>query len=65
MACRTVLALVIVIAASGCSTNSTVESASAGATGPVPNMIAKRAVTEVDCSKPVDMNYAGNLRCKK
>jgi len=76
MTYRTALALIaVVVAASGCSTiekwrnsaapkSRAVESASAGATGPVPKMVAKRQVTEVDCSKPVDLNYTGNLRCK-
>jgi hypothetical protein len=75
MAYRIALALVLLIAASGCSSiekwrdsaapkSRTVESASAGATGPVPKIAARRQVTEVDCTKPVDVSYSGNLRCK-
>ena len=30
---------------------------------PTPEMATGRSITEVDCSKPVDMT-AGNLRCK-
>jgi hypothetical protein len=32
-------------------------------TKPVPEMASGRRVTEVDCSKPVDLSY-GNLKCK-
>jgi hypothetical protein len=32
-------------------------------TQPTPELSGSRRITEVDCSKPVDMT-AGNLRCK-
>jgi hypothetical protein len=32
-------------------------------TEPTPDMAAGRSITEVDCSKPVDLSR-GNLRCK-
>lgn len=75
MAYRLAVALVVVTALAGCSSiekwrtskgsSRTVESASAGATGPVPKLDAKRKVAELDCTKPIDVNYSGNLRCKK
>jgi hypothetical protein len=34
-----------------------------GNTQPAPELSGSRRITEVDCSKPVDMT-AGNLRCK-
>jgi len=34
-----------------------------GNTQPEPELSGARRITEVDCSKPVDMT-AGNLRCK-
>jgi hypothetical protein len=34
-----------------------------GNTPPAPELSGNRRITEVDCSKPVDMT-AGNLRCK-
>jgi hypothetical protein len=73
MARRIVLSILVLTAASACSsfdnwrrssgTRDQDMNASAGASATAPKMDGKRKVAEQDCSKPIALDQ-GNLRCK-
>lgn len=73
MAQRIALSILILAAASACSsidnwrrTSGTRDqdmNASAGASAPAPRMEPKRTVAEQDCTKPIALDE-GNIRCR-